>query len=69
MPRCPNAGAGRGSYLLSSKLLPVKIGYLCPRNPYGESMPLTPEGYLRRREAIVNCSDLVPLSIQSPCGT
>ena len=41
MTRRPNAGAGGGCYLFSSKLVCVKVGYLCPVNPYGESVRLT----------------------------
>jgi len=39
----PNAGAGGGCYLFPSKLVCVKVGELCPVNPYGESVCLTEE--------------------------
>jgi len=37
----PNAGAGGRCYLFLSKLVRVKVGYLCPLNSYGESVRLT----------------------------
>jgi len=41
MTRRPNAGAGGGCYLFSSKFVCVKVGQLCHVNPYGESVRLT----------------------------
>ena len=44
MTRRPNAGAGGGCYLVPSKFVCVKVGYLCPVNPYGGSLRLTQTG-------------------------
>jgi len=44
----PNAGAGGAFHLFSSKLVCVKVGYVCPVNPYRESVRLT-TGMLEHR--------------------
>ena len=41
MTCCPNAWAGWGCYLFPSKFVNLKVGLLCPVNPYGKSVRLT----------------------------
>jgi len=47
MTRRPNAGAGGGVIFFPSKFVRVKVGKLCPVNPYGESVRLSDSALLQ----------------------
>jgi len=56
MTCCPNAGAGEECYLFPSKFVNIKVGLLCPVNPYGKSVRLTENLLPNPIEQVLNCN-------------
>jgi len=63
MTRHPNTGAGSAGLFFSSQFVRGNVGYLCPVNPYGQSVRLTLSQYATNK---LNVAQTITYSIGVP---